>query len=143
MMNCQLFGTIIWLGLASTAYAQTQSEFSRSQVAIKKCDDMGKFESMECRDNLEKQLKSRLNKLELEYKMSLKESTSGLPGIDENLVKSFDEAERLWYQFSVEDCTSSAGLFGGSGQGAASHTCILQRYTMRIRTLQFRIKNPK
>ena len=36
-----------------------------------------------------------------------------------SLVKTFEDAERLWYSFSRADCASSAGSYGGSGEGAA------------------------
>jgi uncharacterized protein YecT (DUF1311 family) len=127
----------ILLGLVSPVDAQPQTEFSRSQVAIKKCDGMSKFDAMECKDKLEQSFKTRLTKLEGAYINVLKKEN--MP----RLVKDFEDAERLWYSFSVADCASSAGSYGGSGEGAAQETCLLERYALRIRTLDSRLKNSK
>jgi hypothetical protein len=127
----------ILLGLVSPVDAQPQTEFARSQAAIKKCDEMSKFDAMECKDKLEQSFKTRLTKLEGAYINTLKKEN--MP----RLIKSFEEAERLWYSFSVADCASSAGSYGGSGEGAANQTCLLERYALRIRTLDTRLKNPQ
>ncbi len=127
----------ILLGLVSPVDAQLQTEFTRSQVAIKKCDGMSKFDAMECKDKLEESFKTRLTKLEGAYINVL--TKENMP----RLVKTFEDAERLWYSFSVADCASSAGSYGGSGEGAANQTCLLERYALRIRTLDTRLKNPQ
>lgn len=117
--------------------AQAQTELPRSQAAIQKCNEMAKFDAMECKDSLRQTFKARLTKLEGAYIKELKKEN--MP----TLIKNFEDAERLWYSFSVADCASSAGSYGGSGQGAAQETCLLERYALRIRTLETRLKNPK
>jgi hypothetical protein len=141
-MKCAL-----WILSLIASITASQVAFAQANLALKRCDNLPKFELRDCREALEATFSKRLSVLETQIKAHLSiidrdygpKVISWPNGNPLNFVSDFDRAQKLWRELSTVDCQSLVpDDFESSIYGNDLQRCILGRFAARIQTLEAR-----
>jgi uncharacterized protein YecT (DUF1311 family) len=126
-----LHALIVWLVLAATAHAQD------SGAAAAACDKLATIAQSGCLEKLANAADAKLNEA---YRRAIKTIDSADPDHAAEWKAELKKAQQAWIAFRDADCGALTGYewSHGTGMGAATEHCILDKTEQRTRELASR-----
>jgi uncharacterized protein YecT (DUF1311 family) len=121
---------VVWLALASPSYAA-------ESVAAAACDNLATNAQSGCLEKLANAADAKLNEI---YRRAVKTIESSDPDHAAEWKAELKKAEQAWIVFRDTDCGALTGYewSHGTGMGAATEHCILEKTEQRARELEGR-----
>jgi uncharacterized protein YecT (DUF1311 family) len=133
MSSTKWSALVVWLALSPPAYAQ-------DSAAAAACDKLATNAQSGCLEKLANAADAKLNEV---YRRAMKTIESSDPDNAAAWKAELKSAEQAWIAFRDADCGALTAYewSHGTGMGAATEHCILEKTEQRTRDLASRYSN--